>query len=364
MKLVLRIIPGFLGAFNVLGIYLFVKSLTKEEEVATISAFFLAINPFHSYTTKIATPEGLALGLLFFSLYSLLENKTLIAGIIGGFILLTDYLIFGHFIIILIIYLATNFNKKNIRHLTFILILTFIIALPWQIYLSSISIKSSFAGNVGAVSPPGFLALNPDVIADTLHFLPSAITPLHAIFIIGGLFFARKKKYFRFISLILISFFILSFANTKSLGAPPLRHIISLSIFSSIISAVCLDGLKTKKLLFSILILFSILSYFSFPLDFFVEIPKETVDANNWLNEESPPNIHVSAPSPVYAVLSGKTIIYENSPCTNKAIDYVVDDRNFEKWPTSYKGKPLEILNYSCLDLVYKSRNVYIYRVA
>jgi hypothetical protein len=361
MGLVLRLIPGALGAINILGIYLFTKALTNDKSVAVISAFLLTFNPFHSYTTKIATPEGLALGLLFFSMYLLLENRVIFSGIFGGLILLTDYLIFGHFLIILSIYLATNFNRKNARKVTTVLFLTFLLALPWQLYLDSLSSQSSFAEHVGTIQSK-HLIFNPVAIFDTLYFLPTAITPLHVTFVIGGLYYSRKREYFRFLTLVLMPFFILSFVNA-SLGVQPFRHIISLSVFSSVISAVFLDAMKAKRALFGFLFLLSVLSYFYYPLDFYLEIPSDTVNAADWLNKENTREITLSAPSPVYAVLTGKTTIHENNPCNNHFIDYVVDDRNFERWPTSYKGKTLEILDYKCLESVYSTKSIKIYKV-
>ena len=363
MKVVLKIVPGVLGAINVLGIYLFTKALTKEEEVAVLSALLLAFNPFHSYTTKIATPEGLALGLLFLSMYLLLEDKILFAGMMGGLILLTDYLIFGHYLIILFVYSLTNLDKENLKDVATVLFLALIIAAPWQLYLNSLSTASTFSGNVGVAHAQKLLLLDPTVVADTLHFLPTAITPLHAFFVIGGLYMIRKKRHFKFLAINLILFLILSLANTGSLGAPPLRHLISLGVFSSVVSAEFLASVRIKKPLFVFLLILSVASYFAYPMDFYVEFPRETVNVAEWINMEVPHKSVLSAPSPAYAVFTGRTSIYENNPCGNREINYVVDDRNFERWPTSYKGKTLEILDHNCLELVYKTKNVEVFKV-
>jgi hypothetical protein len=362
MKIVLNILPAVLGIIDILGLFLFVKALTKEDSIAVLSSFFLVFNSFHASTTP---PEGLALGFLFLSMYLLLENKVPYAGIVGGLIFLTDYLIFGHFLIVIVIYLITNFNKKNFKNITIVLILTLLIATPWQIYLNSISKGSTLSGNVGSIQPQDFIIFNPKIISDTVYVLPFAITPLHVFFVLGGLYFARKREYFQFLSLCLIFFFVISLANTKFLGTSPTRHIISLSVFSSIISAVFLDYMKNKRILFTLLILLSILSYFAYSIDHYAEIPNETLIASNWLKSETPQNALISAPSVVYAVFSGKTIVYETDPCKNREVDYVIEDRNLQKYPVSYgsKGKVLNIRNYSCLELVYITENIDIFSV-
>jgi hypothetical protein len=362
MVTVLKFIPGILGAIDVFGLYLFVTALTKEDSIAFLSAFFLAFNPYHSSTTS---QEGLALGLLFFSMYLLLKNKPLFSGFLGGLILLTDYMIFGHFLLVLTIYFVTYPNKKNYRDVIVVILFAFLTSLPWQLYLNSISKVSSFTGNIGSVQPQSFLVFDPQVVADTIYVLPHAITPINVFFVVGGLYFLRKKQYFPFLSISFIIFLILSFINIASLGVQPSRHVISLSVFSSVISAVFLDSIKIKKILFVVLILLSILMYFSYSINHFVEIPNETLITSKWISGEEPNNVLISAPTVVYAVFSGKTVLYEPDPCNNRKVDYIIEDRNLQRYPISYgrKGKILNIKNYSCLNLVYSTENIDVYRV-
>lgn len=363
MSLVLRIVPGVLGVIDVLGIYMFVRALTKEESIAVISAFFLVFNPFHAFFTKMAAPEGLALGLLFLSMYLFLENSILLSGVAGGLILLTDYLIFGHFLLFLGIYLLTNLNKDRAKAAGVVLLLALLVALPWQFYLYSVSEANSFTGNVGSLQPEK--AISARVFADTVYMLPKAITPIHAIFVVGGLYIGREKDYFRFLSLGLVFFLILSFIKPLSLGLPPHRHLITLTVFSSILSGVFLDSLKTRKPLIAALILLSLTFYVGYSIDHYVEVPRETLTAANWISEAAPSNAVISAPTVAYAVFTGKTVIYEPNPCTGREADYVIVDRNLERYPLSYgrKGKVLNIQDFTCLELAHSTGNIDIYKV-
>jgi len=57
------------GTLTILGIYLLTRKLKLSETIATISAFLLAITPWHVYTSRIGLESNLALCLLIFGAY-------------------------------------------------------------------------------------------------------------------------------------------------------------------------------------------------------------------------------------------------------------------------------------------------------
>jgi len=361
-KIVLNIVPGFVGIINALGLYMFVKTLKKDEYLAIFSAFLLVFNPFHAFTTKSTTPDGLALGLLLFLLYFLFNNKTIIAGILSGFILLTDYMIFGHLIVILIVFILTELNHENIKKVGTVLLLTFLIVLPWQAYLFSISNEPSIR-QFGGVSPKNIVNSQTSSIGDTVYLIPWAITPVTAFLTVFGLYIWRDEKYFRFISASLFLFFIICFSG--QIGVPPWRHLISISIFSSIASAIFLNFIKTKRILILFFIIIIIGSYLSYPLDYFVQVPRESQEAANWLGVNVPSESIIFSPSSVYPVLSEKPSIYDTELCNQSDIDFVITDENIKKFPLSYgmTGVINNITTYKCLETIYNSTNVRIFEI-
>lgn len=133
-----RLIPSLLGSVSVLFFYAIVSSLFKRKDVALISAFFLAISPWHIQFTRAGADVSVS---SFFVLMGILGFIKGVKGFKYGFLLsflafvASAYSYFGErlFVPILFIFITYLFKDKIIKHrLNFIIsgLLGFILLIP------------------------------------------------------------------------------------------------------------------------------------------------------------------------------------------------------------------------------------------
>ncbi len=68
-ELAVRLPSVILGVLTILALYLLVSEITRNKYLALVSSFFLAITPWHIYTSRVAFESNIALPFLIFGIY-------------------------------------------------------------------------------------------------------------------------------------------------------------------------------------------------------------------------------------------------------------------------------------------------------
>ena len=190
-----RLPAALVGILAVLVLYFLTKELFKDQKIAILSSFLLAINPWHIQLSRTAFEGGLgvltfSLGLLFF-----LKSKRkdlIIAAVCWGLTLYT-YHSWRVFTVMFILGLVLLFRKNllTIKNLVVGVCLA-IFVIPLFFNINSIMARSSDVGIIGAKQLEGY-------------FAEKSVTPLpptidraldNKVFFIGKQFFENYLSYF------------------------------------------------------------------------------------------------------------------------------------------------------------------------
>ena len=124
-ELSVRLPSTLFGSISVIFLYLIVAQLTKEKKLALISAFLLAISPWHFFLSRIALEANLALSFFLIGLYLLIK------GLDKPFFLIPSSFIFGLSIF--------TYNSARIFVPLFLVSLIFLYKKKMKLNLSSVT---------------------------------------------------------------------------------------------------------------------------------------------------------------------------------------------------------------------------------
>src|SRR3989344_81483 len=190
-----RLPAALVGILAVMVLYFLTKELFKDQKIAILSSFLLAINPWHIQLSRTAFEGGLgvltfSLGLLFF--LKSRRKDLIIAAICWGLTLYT-YHSWRVFTVMFILGLVLLFRKNllTIKNLVVGVCLA-IFVIPLLFNINSIMARSSDVGIIGAKQLEGY-------------FAEKSVTPLppmidraldNKVFFIGKQFFENYLSYF------------------------------------------------------------------------------------------------------------------------------------------------------------------------
>jgi len=146
--------PGVLiGAFSIIAIYLLVKEIFKDEVIAQVSSFFLAISPWHIHFSRGAWEVNLSTFLIIFGVYFFLKARTDSKNFIYSAILFVLSLYTYHaarvvvplLVFVLVILYFKDF-KKGLKKLLIAAIIGIFLLLPLLFDLSKGSVFARAAG--------------------------------------------------------------------------------------------------------------------------------------------------------------------------------------------------------------------------
>lgn len=277
----LRLLPISFGVINVLVVYYLAKFVYPKKtisiksfniKVENLSAFLLAIAPFHIYYSQEFRSYSLLCLLGTVSFIPLLNKQFIRLGLIWSLLLYTHYS--SIFLIISQIIYVLFYDKPNIKKLVLSIMLTVLLFLPWspQFYKqinSGLSIKQNLPGwsSILSISP---IKATPQIffkiIAGRINIYPKYIYYSYVflvllIFIISSLLVSHKQKLlFTWVFLPLILMIITSFIFPQN---QPFRLIFILPGIVFIFIEAMFKSPKTFLLLILYISIFGNLMYFT-----------------------------------------------------------------------------------------------------
>lgn len=201
----LRLLPVFFGVLTIPVIYLLARSLLPDFKPAGhLSAFFLAIAPFHIYYSQEYRSYSLLCLLGSLSLLLLIRRRYIWLALVNAALLYTHYssvfLVLSQLVYILFL------SRRDLKPYLAGLLVSLLLYLPWLPHLfvqlnSGINIDSYLPGwkSVLSVAPLKALPLILfKLVAGRINLLPNYIYYLYIVFVLGFTFFSlllfRSKR--------------------------------------------------------------------------------------------------------------------------------------------------------------------------
>lgn len=200
-EVILRLLPVSFGVMTIALISKLAKNLFADPKVSSLSALFLAINPFHIYYSQEFRSYSLLALLGTWSVYLLnLQSNWLF--LVNALLLYTHYA--SALLIVTEIIYVLSFKRKNIKWLLIQLILTVVLFIPWfpQFWAqlqSGVNIDAFLPGWRDVLTLSWFKAF-PLVLfkfaAGRINIFPKVIYGLYIVFVfaVTGLAVLLAKK--------------------------------------------------------------------------------------------------------------------------------------------------------------------------
>jgi uncharacterized membrane protein len=261
----LRLPSVIFGLLTVWLVYLFAKRLFPKHSFAPfISAFLLAIAPFHIYYSQEFRSYSLLCFLATLSMFLFYQKKYFSLGLVNALLLYTHYA--GSFLILTQIIIWTVYDRKAWKSFLLSQIILFTLFLPWLPQFvkqlnSGIKADQYLPGwsSVLSIAPlKTFPVIVFKITAGRINFLSKYLYGVYIVFVFGvvfaGLFFAKLHRHF-LLSWLFIPIFLLMAISLALPQSQPFRVIFILPALILLLTQACL---RFPKLFLTLLIYISI----------------------------------------------------------------------------------------------------------
>lgn len=261
----LRLPSVFFGVANIWLVYLFARKIFVNHKYAPyLSAFFMAVAPFHIYYSQEFRSYSLLCLLATCSMYFFYQKKYFSASIINSLMLYTHYS--GIFLILTQIIYWLIYDSRQKSNFVLSQVLFFVLYIPWlPQFLRQLS--SGFSAQAYLPGWSSVLSIVPlkafpviifKIIAGRINFLSRYLYGLYIVFVFvvtfAGLFFAKISRRFLF-TWLFVPIFLLMLVSLVLPQSQPFRVIFILPALVLLLTQVCL---RFPKLFITLLVYIAI----------------------------------------------------------------------------------------------------------